>query len=172
MPTVPHPCGPRYRRRLGFSCERSRCNQTETRRIPAVTRHPQTVVIPSSAASSETARTTVARYEAIGFSLVDSCENEGALTFARLEYGECRFALSPGENVSARVSLWVITADIEATYTLIKARQRRAARALLAGDASQLQWPFDEDLYSPFYGGRQFSVRDPNGLSVVFYQPA
>ena len=118
------------------------------------------------------ARTTVAWYEAIGFSLVDSCENEGALTFARLEYGECRFALSPGENVSARVSLWVITADIEATYTLIKARQRRAARALLAGDASQLQWPFDEDLYSPFYGGRQFSVRDPNGLSVVFYQPA
>jgi hypothetical protein len=30
---------------------------------------------------------------------------------------------------------------------------------------------FDEDLYGPFYGGRQFSVRDPNGCSLIFYQP-
>lgn len=116
------------------------------------------------------ARKTVAWYEAIGFRLVDAYEDEGALTFARLEYGACRFGLTPGAHVSAHVSLWVLTADVEAMYALVKARQRRAARAALAGDASGLQWPFDEDLYSPFYGGRQFSVRDPNGLSVVFYQ--
>jgi hypothetical protein len=30
---------------------------------------------------------------------------------------------------------------------------------------------FDEDLYTPFYGGRQFSIRDLNGLSIIFWQP-
>jgi hypothetical protein len=28
---------------------------------------------------------------------------------------------------------------------------------------------FDEELYDPFYGGRQFSLRDPNGYGLVFY---
>jgi hypothetical protein len=27
---------------------------------------------------------------------------------------------------------------------------------------------FLEDLYEPHYGGRQFSVRDPNGFELVF----
>jgi hypothetical protein len=31
---------------------------------------------------------------------------------------------------------------------------------------------FEEDFYEPFYGGRQFSIRDNNDLSLVFRQPA
>jgi hypothetical protein len=31
---------------------------------------------------------------------------------------------------------------------------------------------FDEDIYEPFYGGRQFSIRDLNGYTLVFLQPA
>jgi len=30
---------------------------------------------------------------------------------------------------------------------------------------------FEEDLYTPFYGGRQFSIRDINGLALIFWQP-
>jgi hypothetical protein len=30
---------------------------------------------------------------------------------------------------------------------------------------------FEEDLYSPLYGGRQFSILDINGLTLIFWQP-
>lgn len=40
-------------------------------------------------------------------------------------------------------------------------------RAMLAGeDVPQVR--FNEALYEPFYGGRQFSVRDVNGLELIF----
>ena len=65
-----------------------------------------------------------------------------------------------------------MTSSVQAQYDLVRARQLYAARRVLAGaDEAAMQFPFEEDLYSPFYGGRQFSVRDPNGLSVVFHQP-
>lgn len=28
---------------------------------------------------------------------------------------------------------------------------------------------FEEELYEPFYGERQFSIRDLNGFSLIFY---
>jgi hypothetical protein len=28
---------------------------------------------------------------------------------------------------------------------------------------------FEEDLFKPFYGGRQFSIQDNNGLGLIFY---
>jgi uncharacterized protein len=116
------------------------------------------------------ARQTVAWYQAIGFTLIDAYEEGGALTFGRLTCGPCRFAFSPGAASPVGVTLWIKTSQIDATYASIKARQLVAARAALAGDETSLQWPFEEDLYTPFYGGRQFSVRDPNGLVVVFHQ--
>lgn len=115
-------------------------------------------------------RATVAWYRALGFSLVDAYEDDGTVVFARLQYGACRFALSRDGRQPANVSLWVMTTAIESMYELVKARQLESARAVLAGDATVAAVPFEEDLYSPFYGGRQFSVRDPNGLVVVFYQ--
>ena len=115
-------------------------------------------------------RVTVRWYESIGFRLIDAFEAEGDLRFARLEYGACRFALSAGDQRADGVSLWVFTTAVADMYALVKARQLQAAQAARE-DASVLQWPFDEDLHSPFYGGRQFSLRDPNGIVVVFYQP-
>jgi ankyrin repeat protein len=117
------------------------------------------------------ARATIDWYQAIGFSVLDAYEEDGAVRFARLGYGACRFALSPDGASPAHVSLWVLTSAVAEVYALVKSRQLSAARAALAGDTTGPQWPFDEDLYVPFYGGRQFSVRDPNGLSLVFYQP-
>ena len=76
--------------------------------------------------------------------------------FARLSFGQCEFSLSPGGNPGPRdVSLWFYTDRIQDLYESLRARRV----------------PFDEDLYVPFYGGRQFSIRDINGLSLIFWQP-
>ena len=69
------------------------------------------------------------------------------------------------------MSLWFYTDRVEELYHHLKARQLQAAvgDASLRTDAAEI--PFDEDLYVPFYGGRQFGIRDPNGLSLIFWQP-
>jgi ankyrin repeat protein/catechol 2,3-dioxygenase-like lactoylglutathione lyase family enzyme len=101
-------------------------------------------------------RATVSWYESIGFTVIDRYEDHGELTFAKLSFGRCEFGLSPGGNPGPRdVSLWFYTDRIQDLYELFKA-QRVA---------------FDEDLYVPFYGGHQFSIRDINGLSLIFWQP-
>ena len=36
------------------------------------------------------------------------------------------------------------------------------------GSPAVPEFQFQEDLYSPHYGGRQFSISDPNGFELVF----
>jgi hypothetical protein len=115
-------------------------------------------------------RATVRWFEALGFAVLDAYEEDGDLRFARLGFGRCRFAVAPGGGSTRGASLWVFTSAVAAIYAAVRERQLAAAEAALA-DASVMQWPFDEDLYRPFYGGQQFSVRDPNGIVVVFCQP-
>jgi ankyrin repeat protein/catechol 2,3-dioxygenase-like lactoylglutathione lyase family enzyme len=117
-------------------------------------------------------RATVRWYQALGFKLLDDYEDGGELVFARLSFGACEFSLSPGAASGPRdVSLWFYTDRVEQLYQRLKERQLRAA----TGDGSDRDGaadvPFEEDLYVPFYGGRQFGIRDPNGLSLVFWQP-
>lgn len=101
-------------------------------------------------------RATVRWYESIGFTVVNRHEDHGELMFAKLSFGQCEFGLSPGGNPGPReVSLWFYTDRVQDLYELLRARRV----------------PFDEDLYVPFYGGRQFSIRDLNGLSLIFWQP-
>jgi catechol 2,3-dioxygenase-like lactoylglutathione lyase family enzyme len=102
-------------------------------------------------------RATVRWYRALGFTLVDQYEDSGDLVFAKLSFGKCEFGLGPGTTTGPRdVSLWFYTDQVEALYQRFRERQV----------------PFDEDLYEPFYGGRQFALRDPNGLSLIFWQPS
>jgi ankyrin repeat protein len=116
-------------------------------------------------------RATVRWYQAIGFRLIDHYEDDGDLVFAMLKFGACEIGLTPGATSGpADVSLWLYTDRVEPIYQQLKARQLQAATS---GDATaRPEIRFDEDLFTPFYGGRQFSVRDPNGLSLIFYQPA
>lgn len=117
-------------------------------------------------------RATVQWYESIGFSVTDRYEDGGELVFAKVSFGNCEFGLSPGRAAGAwNVSLWIYTDRIQEIYNTFKARQLRAARAVLAGSNERTEVPFEEDLYEPFYGGQQFSVRDPNGLTLIFWQP-
>ena len=87
-------------------------------------------------------------------------------------------------NVDGTYSLWTsgtrqVPADVDMPnvqgvdelYRRFKDRQLRVARAALAGEPASLpEVRFAEELYEPFYGGRQFSVRDLNDITLVFYQ--
>ena len=117
-------------------------------------------------------RATVAWYESIGFTVKDRYEDGGSLMFARVAFGNSEFALSPGGNPGPRgVSLWFFTDRVNDLYQLFKARQLDATRRDALGSNPGLEIRFDEDLYAPFYGGRQFSIRDLNGLTLIFWQP-
>ena len=117
-------------------------------------------------------RATVRWYESIGFSLQDEYEDSGELVFARLTFGSGEFALGPGGNPGPRdVTLWFFTNRVQELYEVLKGRQLRAARRISSGAAGEFEVRFEEDLYSPFYGGRQFSIRDNNGLTLIFWQP-
>jgi ankyrin repeat protein len=106
-------------------------------------------------------RATVRWYQSIGFTVHDEYEDSGELTFARLTFGGAEFTLSPGGDPGPRnVGFWFFTDRVEALYEAFRRRQLRATDVV-----------FDEDLYTPFYGGRQFSIRDINGLSLIFWQP-
>ncbi len=115
-------------------------------------------------------RAKVAWYRSLGFELEASHEDGGELVFAMLSLGGGRFTLSPGG--SARdVTLWFTVDAIEPLYRLLKQRQLRAAHAALAGESSEEpEVRTEEDLYEPFYGGRQFSVSDLDGIHLVFHQ--
>jgi ankyrin repeat protein len=94
-------------------------------------------------------------YRSIGFSMSDKYEDSGDLVFAKLSFGQCELTLSAGGVTGPRdSSLWLHTDQVEQLYQRLKSHVA-----------------FEEDLYSPFYGGRQFSVRDMDGLILVFWQP-
>lgn len=118
-------------------------------------------------------RATVRWYESVGFSVADAYEDEGELIFARLRFGDGEFTLSPGGNPGPRdVRLWFFTHGVESLYRAFKDRQRRTAEdpdSARAADGPEIR--FEEELYEPFYGGRQFSIRDINGLALIFWQP-
>jgi hypothetical protein len=76
-----------------------------------------------------------------------------------------------GKRGGHDASLWFYTDRVEELYRLFKSRQLEAARTALSGGAPDGGIAFEEDLYEPFYGGKQFSVRDPDGYVLVFLQP-
>jgi catechol 2,3-dioxygenase-like lactoylglutathione lyase family enzyme len=107
-------------------------------------------------------RATVAWYESIGFRVEDRFEDDGELVFARVTFGAGAFALSPGAKTGPRdVRMWFFTDRVRELYRAVKT----------AAEAGNPAIVFDEELYQPFYGGEQFSIHDPNGLSLIFWQP-
>jgi ankyrin repeat protein len=108
-------------------------------------------------------RATVAWYESIGFTVDDTYEDSGQLTWAQISFGPAEFALTGSGRAPRQVSLWFFTDRVNELYEFFKARQAQP-------DLPPLR--FDEDLYEPFYGGRQFSLKDLNDLPLIFWQPA
>jgi ankyrin repeat protein len=123
----------------------------------SIRRHEPMFTVPDMAA-------TVAWYTALGFTLQERHPEDGEMDWASLSFGKSAIMLVPGQG---RTSLWFYTDRIDDLYQFFRSRQLRAAHAALAGeDVPQVR--FDAGLHEPFYGGRQFSVRDLNGLELIF----
>ena len=96
---------------------------------------------------------------------------QGEIEWASLSFGKSNLMVQPrGDRSHDQVALWFHTSRIDELYELYKSGQGKTANASLAGESAieNREIHFFEDLYEPFYGGRQFSVRDVNGLELVF----
>lgn len=113
---------------------------------------------------------TVAWFQSLGFTLEERYPPRGAMDWAALSFGKVWFMVQPRvARARDQVALWFYTNRIDDLYELFRNRQLEASRAAIAGqDATVPGVHFLEGLYEPFYGGRQFSVRDPNGFELVF----
>jgi len=114
---------------------------------------------------------TIDWYVSIGFKEVGRYADNGVVVWGMVSFGNARIALNINGTVGEHdVSLWFETDQIKPLYELLKSHQIQSAQASLAGGTASSEIKFEEDLYQPFYGGLQFSIRDPNGYALVFLQ--
>ncbi len=119
---------------------------------------------------------TVAWYRSIGFELAGSHGDEGAMDWAAVVLGDVEImfvpSTDPWRESTRSLDLWIYTDRLDELYGLLKRRQLQRARAFLAGDEPEgPEVPFTLDLHTAFYGQREFGVRDPNGINLLFAQP-
>ena len=112
---------------------------------------------------------TVAFYAEVGFTLDARVPETGPIGWAALSFGKVQLMVQhrvarPNDSIA----LWFHTSRLEELYRLFKSRQLASARAALAGGKQASAFRFEEDLYAPHYGGRQFSISDLNGFELVF----
>jgi ankyrin repeat protein/uncharacterized glyoxalase superfamily protein PhnB len=118
---------------------------------------------------------TMRWYESVGFEITGSHGEDGQLDWAEVKFGEATIMFVPTFNVkppSHGVSLWIHTERIDELYASVKHIQLERGRRLLEGrsiETSEIQ--FTADLYTAFYGQREFGIRDPNGIELMFFQP-
>jgi hypothetical protein len=118
-------------------------------------------------------------YVSIGFTETGRYEQDGLVVWGMVSFGEAMIAFgldvprNPAGPAGRRdASLWFETTEIEALYELLRSMQLENARAALDGGiVGGTGIRFEEHLYRPFYGGRQFSIRDPDGYDLIFHQP-
>jgi ankyrin repeat protein len=97
---------------------------------------------------------TLEWYTSIGFTELARYGGDGVVSFGMLSFGNAELMLNAYGKPGQSVGLWFYTDKVDELYRLLKSRQGTA---------------FQEALYDPFYGGRQFSITDLNGFTLVFY---
>jgi ankyrin repeat protein/catechol 2,3-dioxygenase-like lactoylglutathione lyase family enzyme len=111
-------------------------------------------------------------YTRLGFQELERFANEGTVDFAVVGLGKARLFLTKRDSPHVQdLTLWFQTDRVNALYDVLKARQLESVQAGLAGDSSVEGIDFVQDLSEPFYGGREFGIRDPNGYTLFFRQP-
>ena len=120
---------------------------------------------------------TVAWYRWLGFDLVGTDSEEGAeeLGWACVRFGAAEIMFVPSRDAwrthTAGTSVWLRTDRIDDLYAHLKQRQLARAHALLAGDPTGgPELRFTLDLYTAFYGQREFGILDLNGVQLMFAQ--
>ena len=119
---------------------------------------------------------TVAWYQSIGFELAGSHGEEGRMDWASVTFGEAEIMfVRSGEawrEPASGLSLWFRTERLDELYSIFKQWQLERSRAALAGETTDApEVRFTADLYTAFYGQREFGIRDPNGVDLYFCQP-
>ena len=102
-------------------------------------------------------RATVEWYQAVGFELVLTNEDDGKIDWALLSFGDGQVMFNAGGEASSaarrEVDLYVYTDDVNGLYDKLKDRV-----------------DLHEGIHDTFYGMREFIVRDVNGFWVTFGQ--
>jgi hypothetical protein len=121
-------------------------------------------------------RAAVEWYRSIGFEVTATHGENGELDFAAVQFGDAEIMFTPStdpwRSTSTSVSLWIRTDRLDDLYAVLRRRQLERARAMLGGrEPAVPEVPFRTDLYTAFYGQREFCILDPNGVDLNFYQP-
>ena len=103
-------------------------------------------------------RATIAWYVSVGFSLIETAEEEGELTWALLGYGEGRVMFNCGGHAERRPA--------PRRRPVPAGRRRRCALRGAARGVIVFESPHDT-----FYGMREFILRDNNGFWLTFGEP-
>jgi ankyrin repeat protein/uncharacterized glyoxalase superfamily protein PhnB len=117
---------------------------------------------------------TIAWYQSIGFEFTGSHGEDGEIDWAEVTFGEAKIMFVPSPDQSPRegLSLWMETNRLDDLYERLKQMQLERSRATLAGETTEVpDLQFTADLYTAFYGQREFGVKDPNGVELMFWQP-
>ena len=106
---------------------------------------------------------TLAWYTSIGFAEVARYPTDGSGVFWGLvTLGKAEITFDVRETAGARgVSLLLVTDRVQDLYEFLKSRQLERADV-----------EFVQTLHEPVHGGLEFSIRDPNGLTLRFLQEA
>ena len=104
---------------------------------------------------------TLAWYTSLGFTEVARYPTDGSGVFWGLvTLGKAEITFDVRETAGARgVSLLLVTDRVEDLYEFLKTRQLERADV-----------EFVQTLHEPVHGGLEFSIRDPNGLTLRFLQ--
>lgn len=118
----------------------------------------------------------LAWYQAIGFEVTASHGEEGKIDWASIAFGEAAIMFVPSNELwradTKGVDLWIIVSDLDALYERLKQQQLARAGRVLGGETTEVpEVRFRQDLYTAFYGQREFCIVDPNGVELNFYQP-
>ncbi len=104
-------------------------------------------------------------YRGIGFREINRFAEDGVVNFGMVALGNAELMFRIGEcRPEGEVRLWFYTDQVDAIYELFKSGHLKDAAACDG------RFEFVEEIYNPFYGGRQFSIRDLNGYHLVFLQ--
>ena len=107
-------------------------------------------------------------YTSIGFKELACFGTDFAIT----SFGKYQLFLKAARPKDAPrdMGVWLHTKKVDDLYQLLRSRQFESAAALLRGEQPRPGIEFNEDIYDPFYGGRQFSIKDPDGYTIFFYR--
>ena len=102
---------------------------------------------------------TVRWYASIGFTVLDTGDDDGQTVWAALSFGRGEVMFSAGGRPSTQdrreVDLYVHTDEVDELYRRLKDRVE-----------------IREEPHDTFYGMREFIIRDVNGFWITFGQPA